>query len=214
MAEFRFCDSFYCLQNLSYGFLLNLFNTFPTIWTIGVAFLFAISLPIAFPPTVIAATNALIINWISNAIWKFSVILIEISALIAPLNTPHISPITSAQKLATFEAFFIRCIDCLDPSTFFVAFAWNSSSFATVTATPIISKIIPIKITKINIRIAGITSNPFNAFVDMKENVIDSMNVVINTVINHFNPELSLLSFLLFCFSIFIQSFLTSNPYF
>lgn len=87
-----------------------------------------------------------------------------------------------------------------------VAFAWNSSSFATVTATPIISKIIPMKITKINIKIAGNSANPFNAFVDMKENVIDSMNVVINTVINHFNPELSLASFLLFCFSIFIQS--------
>lgn len=188
--------------------MLNLFNTFPTIWTIGVAFLFAISLPIAFPPTVIAATNALIINWISNVIWKFWVIFIEISALIAPLSTPHISPITSAQKFATFDAFFIRCIDCFEPSTFFVAFAWNSSSFATVTATPIMSNIIPTKITNTNINVAGNKANPFNAFVDIKENVIDSINVVINTVINHFKCELSLVSFLLFFFSILIQSFL------
>ena len=61
----------------------------------------------------------------------------------APLNTPQISPITSAQIFATFGAFLINCIDALEPFTFLVAFAWNSFSFATVTATPTISKNIP-----------------------------------------------------------------------
>lgn len=70
------------------------------------------------------------------------------------------------------------------------------------------SNIIPTKITNTNINVAGNKANPFNAFVDIKENVIDSINVVINTVINHFKCELSLVSFLLFFFSILIQSFL------
>ena len=65
------------------------------------------------------------------------------------------SPITSAHMFATLGAFFISLIESFEPFTFFVAFAWNSCSFATVTATPIISNIIPIAITKININIAG-----------------------------------------------------------
>ena len=104
-------------------FLLNLFKIIPTVCTIFVEFLFAISFPIAFPPTVIAATKALIINCILNVSSKVSVIFTDIMALIAPLKTPHISPTTSAQKFATFAAFFIRCIDAFEPFTFFVAFA-------------------------------------------------------------------------------------------
>ena len=60
--------------------------------------------PIAFPPTVKDATNALIKNCASNPKDNFSVILAAIMALIAPLNTPQISPITSEQKLATLGA--------------------------------------------------------------------------------------------------------------
>ena len=126
-------------------------------------------------------------------------------ALIAPLKTPHISPTTSAQKFATFAAFFIRCIDAFEPFTFFVAFAWNSCSFATVTATPTISNIIPKNITNTKISVAGINGKLFNAFVEINENVIDKINVVIKTVTSHFSPEFSLS---LFALSIFVQSLL------
>ena len=50
--------------------------------------------------------------------------------------------------------------------------ALKSDSFPTVTATPIISKNIPIKITSNNIRIAGIIDNPVIAVVDINENKI------------------------------------------
>ena len=50
-------------------------------------------------------------------------IFIAIKAPIAPLNTPHISPITSAQIFATLGAFFISFIESFDPSTFLVALA-------------------------------------------------------------------------------------------
>ena len=162
-----------------YLFFWNLLNTEPTTCTIGVVLLFAISFPIAFPPTVKAATTALNKNCILKENPKLSVIFIAISALIAPLNTPHISPITSAQILATLGAFFISCIDVFAPLTFFVAFAWNSSSFATVTATPTISNKIPTNITNTNTKIAGIKLNLDTPFVEIYENIKDSINVII-----------------------------------
>ena len=85
--------------------------------------------------------------------------------------------------------------------------ALKSDSFPTVTATPIISKNIPIKITSNNIRIAGIIDNPVIAVVDINENIIDNINAVINIVINHFSSDESFLSFLLlfFIFYFFIS---------
>ena len=49
---------------------------------------------------------------------RFSII--GLIALIAPLTTPHISPITSAQIFATLEAFFISFKDVLAPFAFLV----------------------------------------------------------------------------------------------
>ena len=132
-------------------FLLNLFNTIPTLCTISVDFLFAMSFPNAFPLTVSADTNALNMNCISNGIFNSDDIFMAINALIDPLSTPQMSPITSAHIFATFGAFFISFIESFEPWTFFVALAWNSSMFATVTATPIISNTIPIPITNTNI---------------------------------------------------------------
>ena len=83
-----------------------------------VELLFATVFPNALPPTVIAETNALNINCVSKLSPNWSVILIEINALIAPLSTPHISPITSAQIFATLGAFLINFIELLDPFTF------------------------------------------------------------------------------------------------
>ena len=94
-------------------FLLNLFITIPTAWTILVDFSFATPFPIAFPPTVSAATVALNINCKLKFSPNCSVILTDINALIAPLNTPHISPITSAQNwqlLVHFELILLSLL--------------------------------------------------------------------------------------------------------
>ena len=145
-------------------YLWNLFKNVPTKCTIGVELLFATSFPKAFPPTVKDATIALITNCKFTP--NFSVIFDAIIALIAPLSTPHISPITSAHIFATLAEFFINLIDVFAPFTFFVAFAWNSSSLATVTATPIISNPIPIAITNININIDAPKFKLDTTFVD------------------------------------------------
>lgn len=79
---------------------------------------FAKFLPKALPPTVIDATSALIINWMS----KFNPILCVIFtvniALIAPLSTPHISPITSLHILETFGADLINFMAVFAPLPF------------------------------------------------------------------------------------------------
>ena len=168
-----------------YFFRLTLFNTIPTVWTIFVEFLFATPFPNAFPPTVNAATKALNINCKSKFNPNCSVIFIDINALIAPLNTPHISPTTSAHIFATFGAFLINLIELFDPFTFLVAFAWNSFSSATVTATPIISNPIPTNITNSKIKIAGIRLKFVIPFEDMNEKTIDKINVVKNIFISH-----------------------------
>ena len=129
--------------------------------------LLATPFPNAFPPTVKAATVALRINCILKDNPNCSVIFIAIKALIAPLKTPHISPITSAQIFATLGAFLINFIEAFEPSIFLLALAWNSCSLATVTATPIISKNIPIPITKISINIAGIKLKLDTPFADI-----------------------------------------------
>ena len=79
--------------------------------------------PIAFPNTVKEATKALIKNCILKFKVKASVIFIEIKALIAPLKTPQISPITSAQKLETFAEFLINLTEVFAPPTFLEALA-------------------------------------------------------------------------------------------
>lgn len=166
-------------------YLKNLFSPFPTICTISVDLLFAIFFPNAFPPTVIADTKAESKNCKSIFSPNCDVILTAISALIAPLNTPHISPTTSAHIFATFGAFLINLIELFDPFTFLVAFAWNSFSSATVTATPIISNPIPTNITNSKIKIAGIRLKFVIPFEDMNEKTIDKINVVKNIFINH-----------------------------
>ena len=155
----------------------------------------------------IAATNALIRYWIFSLIPKLRDIFIETIALNAPLNTPQISPTTSAHIFATFAEFFIKTNDFLDPSTFLVAFAWNSFSSATVTATPIISNIIPTSITKNKINIAKPTDNLETPFADIYEKNKDNIKAKANTCIAHLLLELSLffesyLSFILNFFSL------------
>ena len=168
----------------------------PIIPSILVAFLLAMSFPIAFPPIVIAATNALMKNWILSGMFNSDVSFNAIVALIAPLNTPHISPITSAHILETLLEFRIKFMDSFAPFIFFEAFACISLSSATVTATPIISNITPINITIANISIAGNTDSFDTAMFDMNENIIESVNDSIVTCITHFQ----LLFFFVFSF--------------
>ena len=96
------------------------------------------------------------------------------------------SPITSAHILATFDAFFISFRDDFAPFAFLVAFAWKSPSSATVTATPITSKIIPIKITAINIIIDKYMFNFSIPLFDINETILDNTNVRKNASIGHF----------------------------
>ena len=71
----------------------------------------------ALPPTVNDATNALIKNCILKSNPKFLFILIVNIALIAPLKTPAISPITSLHILDTLGADLISFIAVLAPLT-------------------------------------------------------------------------------------------------
>ena len=102
------------------------------------------------------------------------------------LQLRQISPITSAQILATFDAFFINFKDVFAPLAFLVAFAWKSPSSATVTATPIISKMIPTKITVINIIIDTYIFNFSIPLFDINETMPDNTNVKKNASIGHF----------------------------
>ena len=142
------------ILHVYFWFKCSLLRTTATACTIFVEFFCAIVFPMALPDTVSEATNALIKNCMLNEILNEAVIFNAIEALIEPLKTPHISPITSAQKFATLAEFLINFTDVLEPAILFDAFAWNSFSSATVTATPIISKNIPINITKNNINTA------------------------------------------------------------
>lgn len=101
-------------------------RTTATACTIFVEFFCAIVFPMALPDTVSDATNALIKNCKLNEIPNDAVIFNAIEALMEPLKTPHISPITSAQKFATLAEFLINFTDVLDPAILFDAFAWNS----------------------------------------------------------------------------------------
>ena len=154
--------------------------------------------------------KALIKNCKLNEIPNDAVIFKAIEALIEPLKTPHISPITSAQKFATFAEFLINFTEVLEPAILLEAFAWNSFSSATVTATPIISKNIPISITKSNTKIAENNGKFVIELVEINEKTIDKINVVINTVTNHLILEFfSLLNFelvtLLFSATLFFE---------
>ena len=84
---------------------------FATAYIIELHFILANSLPRALPPTVNEATNALIMNWILKASPRLWVIFIVNIALIAPLSTPHMSPITSLQIFETFGAERINFIE-------------------------------------------------------------------------------------------------------
>ena len=73
------------------------------------AFFIAIPLPIALPPIVNAAINAVIISiGIILSVFSFNTNIADIVAPQEPDIIPHISPITSLQKLETLSLFLIN----------------------------------------------------------------------------------------------------------
>ena len=85
----------------------------------------------------------------------------------------------------------IKPIDFVAPLAFFVALAWKSLGVATVTDTPIISNVIPINITKINIKIAKKIFNLDTPFDEIYETIPDNTNVNKNDSITHFRGDSS-----------------------
>ena len=103
-------------------FLLNKFKIFPTLKVIASEFLIAALLPIAFPPIVIDAINAVTNNTvIDELILNYESILLATSIPALPLTTPHTSPITSLHIEASLSEFFKSITECLLPFTFFDA---------------------------------------------------------------------------------------------
>ena len=98
----------------------------------------------ALPPIVKLATIAVVIKVIKN---KFIDVVFDIKLAIVtavePDITPHISPITSQQKLDTLSLFFLNNTAILAPFTFLEFIEWNIFSSAVVTLTPIISNKTP-----------------------------------------------------------------------
>ena len=92
-----------------------------------------------------------------------------------PLTIPQISPITSLQKEAIVAEFLIKPIASLAPFIFLEAIAWKLASLLVKTATPIISKIIPIKITKIvissKIKLLNLTAIKFDIPLKSKDRI-------------------------------------------
>ena len=154
----------------------------------------AILLKNAFPPIVNDAVIAVIINpmysgLIFNLFDREEVIVTPAE----PDIIPQISPITSLQKDDTLSAFFLNDTAFLAPFIFFELIACSGSSFVDVTATPIISNIIPMAINSNRIKI------PINKFtfgitmLEPKENINDIKKAKNVTVTIHF-----VLLFLLF----------------
>lgn len=134
----------------------------------------AIFLKMAFPPIVSEAIVAVIISPTQN-MFRFSALDKE-EAIVTPAEPeiiPHMSPMTSLQNDDTLAAFFLNDTAFLAPFIFLELMEWSGSSLAEVTATPIISKIIPIviKIRSINIPTTIFTFGMVIS--DIKENIND-----------------------------------------
>ena len=113
--------------------------------------------PKAFPPMVNAAIIAVISKLVINRFrWKEFAKMVDKATPAEPLIIPHISPITSLQKLDAFSLFLISFTAILAPRTCLVAIELKVFKSATVTLIPIISNKIPIPINNKIIIIATI----------------------------------------------------------
>src|SRR5690625_552011 len=165
------------------------------------AALIAKYLPIAFPPTVTAAT--ILVKIIDKIICQegsfepFIICEISIMTIVKalPLTIPDISPITSLQKLANLSAFLWIITASRAPITFSAAIACNGDSLTAVEAIPNISNIIPI-ITIVNTIIKPKTQlTLLNMVEDMLEKIAANTKVITAIVKLNFK-ELFHLSFI------------------
>lgn len=137
---------------------------------------------IAFPPIVSEAIVAVTINP-TNKMSKLydSDIALVIVTPAEPDMIPHISPITSLQKDDTLSAFFLNNTAFLAPFIFLELIAFRGLSVVEVTATPIISNIIPIDMNSIRIiiPITIFTFDNVNSDINEKTNEMINANTVI-----------------------------------
>ena len=154
----------------------------------------------ALPPIVNAAIIAVITSVVINISKLFDDDNIAANATPADPDTiPHISPITSLQKLDAFSLFFINLTASLAPLTFLVAIELNVLISATVIDIPTISNIIPKAINNKIIIVATILLACSVIPSEKKENAIEIKNANTVTVIIHFQSTnlLFLIGFLL-----------------
>lgn len=130
----------------------------------------ASDLPQALPPTVTPETTA-----DSSSVIKISdLLLLRISTRAAmtaaaePEITPQISPMTSLQNDDTFPALRIRRSASSASGTLREAIAWNGTSSAAVTATPMISNRIPVSTMQIRIKKDSASPAPSRRLDDTK----------------------------------------------
>ena len=95
--------------------------------------------PIVRADTVAVASSDIIRKFIFNTLLR----LLDMATQHAPDMTPHISPITSLQKLDTLSVFFLNVTASFAPFTFLEAMELKTLRLDAVTDTPIMSKIIP-----------------------------------------------------------------------
>ena len=171
----------------------------PTICTIAVLESMAKPLPMALPPTVRPATKADIPK---EMIWgmeksKFARICVTMAAEALPDTTPQISPITSQQMLLTLSALRKRLIASWAPITFRAAIEWKGFSSAEVTATPIISKTIPIS--TMNSKITNATAIVLTAISWEEQNEMSAEIAMVR-------KKMVIIHFTFVCFPFFLLS--------
>lgn len=145
-------------------------RTFAAVRTTAVLLFMASDLPQALPPTVTPETTA----DSSNVIKISDLLLLRISTRAAmtaaaePEITPQISPMTSLQNDDTFPALRIRRSASSASGTLREAIAWNGTSSAAVTATPMISNRIPVSTMQIRIKKDSASPAPSRRLDDTK----------------------------------------------
>ena len=159
-------------------FILRLAKTLPTKNDILSLFLVAIDLQIALPPTVKLEMKA-----VNKTDIMLKLMLVELLTDIArtapmePLIIPQISPITSLQILEILLEFLSKPIVSLPPFIFWDAIDRNVFSLLVKTATPIISKMMPITIININIINKKILLNELDIILEIMLNKHDRIKV-------------------------------------
>lgn len=126
----------------------------------------------AFPPIVNEAIVAVIINP-TQKMFRFKALDMEedIVTPAEPEIMPHMSPMTSLQNDDTLAAFFLNDTAFLAPFIFLELMECSGSSSAEVTATPIISKIIPMMIKIKSISIPTVIFTLGMVISDINENI-------------------------------------------